>query len=102
MSGNYKNQSVMDKNLFDEAKFGDHYIFDGKSDCIFLGKMKQSEECEPLYRLVACKKRKYKNDDGAINTEDILRDLIVQEDGFCWAWEDDNGQEHRVYVTKCV
>lgn len=30
----------MNKNLFDEAKFGDYYIFDGKSDCIFLGKMK--------------------------------------------------------------
>ena len=92
----------MNKNLFDEAKFGDHYIFDGKSDCIFLEKMKQSEECEPLYRLVACEERRFRDKEGKIYTENILRDVIAQEDGFCWAWEDENGQEHSVYVTKCV
>lgn len=88
------------KNIFDEAKFGNHYIFDGKSDCIFLGEMKQSEECEPLSRLVAYAERKFRDEVARYIRKNNLREVISQEDGFCLAWEDEDGEEHRVHITE--
>lgn len=98
------NENIEKKtNMFEGAKFGDHYIFDGNSDCIFLEKMKQSEECMPLYRLVACEERRFRDKNGKIYTENILRDVIAQEDGFCYEYyEEDEVAPHRVYVTKHI
>ena len=68
-------------NIFENSKFGDHFIFDDK-DCIFLEKigMDLSDGSEQLYRLVVHHHVKY-----ADNSEnDFTSTILALTDGFVY------------------
>jgi len=86
------------KNIFENAKFGDHFTFDG-DDCIFLQQISESNEedgSDALYELAVHKHINFT--DGS--QKDYVRNIRVHPDGFAYAVDEEDGSTTKLYVTK--
>lgn len=84
--------------IFADAKFGKHYEFDG-NDAIFLEKLGEPSTGNPIdqqYKIVVNHCVHYK--DGSY--KEFTSERIVHANGFAFCWEDDEGNEHPLYVHR--